>query len=919
MQLHGQSNLLSSGDGELIFERDPNTFHESVDIKLELVGIVFNERAYYSTIVDPQHKHANYYPAGPYLTGTGPNTSITLPTSGSPRQITWESAAYDDGRPPNHTYGDHFEYCPGMVGWGLYKVTLSSTDGDMVFYLNTVDGNWLNPSNGGNHDIIIRVKQGWFGAPVCAVKNYNTYSFDLIPNQQNPVTVSYWDISTVGRGRDELARAWDYSQSAISAAPFEIITSTDYPLEHNAIGIYIDYAKLDVNAELHADMMTIDGGKTFEIADWTDGQSQIQSTTLTVMEDKTIDVDGEFILMGNELSQGVYSISLEGETAQRGFWNGIKVEDEGLLTIDYAHLLHADYAIKMHTGSELNANHCEIAEFARYGVHQTDSKAVVKNTSIHDGSIGVYATGECFDSYYGWREGEANEMPVYVYNCDGHGFELEDLVEFVENSSVINQRGFCIQFSEIYDNQLYGIWIHGTGSPLVNENNIYRNGLYGGQTPSHDGVHVNAGTHPSIHKNKIYSNAYGLHHNDAGAVFGRVFEVTGNPLHSFATFPKLGYNCFVANTINIGCNRSAQLNLGYQFNGDYELYDHAEKKWNGSNCLVDPVSGYQASNGTGTVFAEHNCWQPSYVVSGTIITNGDFADCLHHDLPDCTPPPEPERAENLIASSATGWGSSELAALLVSYNAFDWQTVKSQALNILSNSTNSRDIALAAVLLARLPGITNDSTIESHLQNFVSANATNALMPLEVRHAVLASLLYLKVWEKNTSAALQLCSQIEQVCAGTDLAKTGTLFRGFILGKNPVSKASAVSVAEGMLAKDPSDAEALALYYSLTHTYPPHVPKTVAVVPSTDIALFQNYPNPFNPLTDIRLYVPQDMHVRLHVRDITGRQVAILLDENVPAGVTTVAFDGSAFHSGMYFYTLETAEGSVIKRMILLK
>src|SRR5690606_4566676 len=71
-------------------------------------------------------------------------------------------------------------------------------------------------------------------------------------------------------------------------------------------------------------------------------------------------------------------------------------------------------------------------------------------------------------------------------------------------------------------------------------------------------------------------------------------------------------------------------------------------------------------------------------------------------------------------------------------------------------------------------------------------------------------------------------------------------------------------------------------------------------------SLEQNYPNPFNPTTKIRYQLPVDGAVKLNVFDITGRQVAELINTYQSAGTYNVEFDGSRLSSGVYFYRLET-------------
>jgi len=84
--------------------------------------------------------------------------------------------------------------------------------------------------------------------------------------------------------------------------------------------------------------------------------------------------------------------------------------------------------------------------------------------------------------------------------------------------------------------------------------------------------------------------------------------------------------------------------------------------------------------------------------------------------------------------------------------------------------------------------------------------------------------------------------------------------------------------------------------------------------------LYQNYPNPFNSTTTIRYIVPHTENVSFKIYDLLGRQVLTMLDDiNVEAGEHQVSLNASGLASGSYFYRLITADGSVTKRMILLK
>ncbi len=93
---------------------------------------------------------------------------------------------------------------------------------------------------------------------------------------------------------------------------------------------------------------------------------------------------------------------------------------------------------------------------------------------------------------------------------------------------------------------------------------------------------------------------------------------------------------------------------------------------------------------------------------------------------------------------------------------------------------------------------------------------------------------------------------------------------------------------------------------------------TEAVTPAEPV-LFSNYPNPFNPSTEIRFTLPEASHVSLVVYDVTGREVARLLDGAMDPGNHQVAFEASTLPSGLYLYRMVAGELVQHGKMLLLK
>jgi hypothetical protein len=84
-------------------------------------------------------------------------------------------------------------------------------------------------------------------------------------------------------------------------------------------------------------------------------------------------------------------------------------------------------------------------------------------------------------------------------------------------------------------------------------------------------------------------------------------------------------------------------------------------------------------------------------------------------------------------------------------------------------------------------------------------------------------------------------------------------------------------------------------------------------------SLSQNYPNPFNPSTYIKFDVSKGSFVTLKIFDALGREVAILVNEDLKPGTYEADWNASNYSSGVYFYTMRTEGYTQTKRMVLIK
>jgi hypothetical protein len=87
------------------------------------------------------------------------------------------------------------------------------------------------------------------------------------------------------------------------------------------------------------------------------------------------------------------------------------------------------------------------------------------------------------------------------------------------------------------------------------------------------------------------------------------------------------------------------------------------------------------------------------------------------------------------------------------------------------------------------------------------------------------------------------------------------------------------------------------------------------------LAVLPNHPNPFRSDTRIAFHLPEGGRIRLDIVDVSGRRVASLLDQLLPAGDHDVPWDGHDLRgrpvsAGVYYARILTQAGSVSRRLI---
>lgn len=94
---------------------------------------------------------------------------------------------------------------------------------------------------------------------------------------------------------------------------------------------------------------------------------------------------------------------------------------------------------------------------------------------------------------------------------------------------------------------------------------------------------------------------------------------------------------------------------------------------------------------------------------------------------------------------------------------------------------------------------------------------------------------------------------------------------------------------------------------------------TVGAAEVAEYRLAQNFPNPFNPITNISFSLKSSGHVVLSVFDVSGREVANLINGYREAGTHEVTFDAMNLASGVYVYRLKAGDFAQTQKMVLVK
>jgi len=87
----------------------------------------------------------------------------------------------------------------------------------------------------------------------------------------------------------------------------------------------------------------------------------------------------------------------------------------------------------------------------------------------------------------------------------------------------------------------------------------------------------------------------------------------------------------------------------------------------------------------------------------------------------------------------------------------------------------------------------------------------------------------------------------------------------------------------------------------------------------TEYVLMAAYPNPFNPITNITYSLPEYTNVQIVIFDLTGKQIASLINEFQSPGYHSINCNADNHPSGMYFVKMIAGEYVNTQKLMLIK
>ncbi len=158
------------------------------------------------------------------------------------------------------------------------------------------------------------------------------------------------------------------------------------------------------------------------------------------------------------------------------------------------------------------------------------------------------------------------------------------------------------------------------------------------------------------------------------------------------------------------------------------------------------------------------------------------------------------------------------------------------------------------------------------------------------------------------------------------------ILKSYVIDGGGVAKASSsgyiigCSVSQSFAAKVSAGNYIAYIGYWTPRIAPPGIEETnrFNLVQPVVFSLSPNYPNPVSHRTTIKYSIANTCNVELKLFDVTGRQVAVLVNENQKPGYYQINWDirnvsEAQLPNGVYFYRLTAGDYTETRKMVVVR
>lgn len=89
------------------------------------------------------------------------------------------------------------------------------------------------------------------------------------------------------------------------------------------------------------------------------------------------------------------------------------------------------------------------------------------------------------------------------------------------------------------------------------------------------------------------------------------------------------------------------------------------------------------------------------------------------------------------------------------------------------------------------------------------------------------------------------------------------------------------------------------------------------VTPTDHKSTMRIFPNPTVGLSTIDINVAKETAIELRLFNLFGEEIKLIISEHVQAGIHQYSYDTSLLPNGLYYYQLNTKEGTSVQKLVV--